>query len=170
MKSLCIHSIILLFALLFSFRNQAQELTQTLRGNVVEAESKFPLTGVVITVYKDSILLNGAVSDGAGHYVVASIPVGRIKIKFELIGFSESALDNIEVSSAKELVLNIELEQSAAITQTVEITATREGRLLRDRDRHRLVPIPFDDQSHDEARRQLDRRRGGTASALQPTL
>ncbi len=127
MKLLLLNFLLVGFVFLISTASYSQQLTQTLRGQVVEAESKFPLLGAVVTVYKDSTLLTGATTDAKGNYRLTGIPVGRVRIRYELIGYSENVLDNIEVSSAKELVLNVELQQSAAETQTVEITATREG-------------------------------------------
>jgi Carboxypeptidase regulatory-like domain len=108
----------------------AQQLTQTIRGHVVEAESKFPLLGAVVTVYTDTTLINGATTDDAGNFFIAKIPTGRVRIKCEMIGYAEYILDNVELSSAKELVLNIELQQSVAETEIVEITATREGEAM----------------------------------------
>jgi hypothetical protein len=108
----------------------AQQLTQTIRGHVVEAESKFPLLGAVVTVYTDTTLINGASTDDAGNFSITKIPTGRVRIKCEMIGYAEYILDNVELSSAKELVLNIELQQSVAETEIVEITATREGEAM----------------------------------------
>lgn len=127
MKLLLLNFLLLGFVFLISNDSYSQQLTQTLRGQVVEAESKFPLLGAVVTVLKDSTLLTGTTTDEKGNYRLTGIPVGRVRIRYELIGYSENVLDNIEVSSAKELVLNVELQQSAAETETVEITATREG-------------------------------------------
>jgi len=106
---------------------QAQEITQTIRGNVLDAESKFPLFGAVVTVHRDSLLVGGSNCGEEGEFRIANVPVGKVRVKVSLIGYSERILDNVEVTSAKEVVLNIEIESSTADIETVEIKAIRDG-------------------------------------------
>src|ERR1043165_407133 len=85
------------------------QVSQTLRGTVTDADSKIPLIGVNISVIKDSTTTNGAVTDEDGNYRVENIPVGRFKMKFSYIGYQQQTIDNVIMTSGKEVVLNISL-------------------------------------------------------------
>ena len=114
--------------MLFSLCAQAQ-LTQTIRGTVKDKESKFPLMGVNIIVkyYNDSSSFIGTVSDLDGNFKIENVKVGRIKMVFKYIGFKPVDLDNLLLNSAKELILTIDMEESAVQVNEVQITATRAG-------------------------------------------
>ena len=104
---------------------QAQP-TQTMRGKVVDKESKYPLIGVNIRL-QNSDKLVAAVTDERGNYRLAGVPVGRQAIKVSYIGYKEILLDNIIFNSGKETILNVEMEESGIELQGVQISATRNG-------------------------------------------
>jgi hypothetical protein len=120
---------ILVFSLILSF-NGFSQITQSIRGTIADAETKSRLVGATVVVYQDTTLLNGASSDVNGKFEIRDIPVGRIRMVCRFIGYNDYVLDNVELSSAKELILSIELEESAVEMQAVEISATREGEVL----------------------------------------
>ncbi|HAA12822.1 MAG TPA: hypothetical protein DCE41_14475 [Cytophagales bacterium] len=110
------------------FSVQAQQITQTIRGTVVDSESKFPLPGVNVVVLDNAGgVLKGAVTDIDGKFRIEEIPVGRQKMRFTFIGFNQVILNNIIVNSAKEVVLDVEMEESVTQLEGVEVTATRSG-------------------------------------------
>ncbi|MCB0541037.1 MAG: carboxypeptidase-like regulatory domain-containing protein, partial [Bacteroidetes bacterium] len=103
---------------------QAQ-LTQTVRGKVVDSESQFPLEGVtVIVVNSDGI---GVYSDEKGEYRLEKVPVGRQTIVFSYLGYQRAILNNIEVTSGKEVILNVQMEASSVQMDSVDIVARRDG-------------------------------------------
>ena len=106
------------------------QITQSIRGTIADTETKSRLVGATVVVYQDTTLLNGASSDVDGKFEIRDIPVGRIRIICRFIGYNDYVMDNVELSSAKELILSIELEESAVEMQAVEISATREGEVL----------------------------------------
>jgi len=85
-----------LLCLIMSNQTFAQAIVQTVRGKIVDAESKMELIGANIKVFNGDVML-GASSDIDGS--------------------------SIMLNSGKELVLNIEMEESAETLETVEISA-----------------------------------------------
>lgn len=115
---------ILLFSL-FSLSVLGQTYHQTIRGKVQDADSKSPIPGAnVVWINADSLV--GTVSDGNGNFRLENIPVGRRSIKVSLVGYEDVVIPNIIVSSAKEVVLTIDLQEKVYTTQTVEVSAKQD--------------------------------------------
>lgn len=100
------------------------QTTQVIRGRVVDKDSKAPLFGVVVAV-KDSIRLS-ATTDTNGRYVIKGVPLGKHTIITTYIGYLDATIPEVLVTSGREVVLPIELEESANELKTVSITAKRE--------------------------------------------
>ena len=94
---------------------------------MVDSESKFPLLGATVMLLSDSLDSKGAVTDVNGAFKLEGVPTGRQSFKVQYIGYKEKILNNIIVTSAKEVILNVELEESSQSLSTVTITATRDG-------------------------------------------
>jgi hypothetical protein len=108
----------------------AQTLIQTIRGSVVDQQTQFPLPGAAVVVASDSSELKsfkGTVTDENGNFRVEDVPVGRHTIKISFIGYEDRFLNNVLVTSAKEVVLDIGLEQAATKLEEVTVTAGRDG-------------------------------------------
>jgi len=105
----------------------AQGLTQTVRGQVVDAGTRFPLEGVRVTTPAANGEVIGAYSGENGQYRLENVPVGRSTIAYSFTGYQDAVRDNIEVTSAKEVILNVELQESALQMEEVVIGASRNG-------------------------------------------
>lgn len=115
------------FLLLLSNFSFAQN-TQTIRGQIVDEETKSPLPGVVVTLYQDSSVVTGGQADLDGNFKLQNIAVGRYTLNAQFLGYLPFSLPNIIVISGKENIINIELEQSVNETKEVVITGTnKEG-------------------------------------------
>ncbi len=112
--------------LLLSGAIQAQ-ITQTIRGKVIDKESKFPLIGVNVYATGSDGQQIGAVTDENGKYRINEVPIGRTKVVFSYIGYNDVNQDNIIVSSAKEVILNVELEEAAMQLHDVVVVAKKRG-------------------------------------------
>lgn len=107
----------------------AQELTQTVRGKVVDSETNFPLEGVTVTTKASNGTTIGAYSGEDGSYRLENVPIGRQAITYKYTGYQDAVRDNIEVTSAKEVILNIQLQESALELDEVVIGASRNGQV-----------------------------------------
>jgi len=105
----------------------AQELTQTIRGTVVDKESQMSLPGVTIIVL-NSEPLKGITTDGEGKFRLEDVPVGRAGIKISFIGYNPIIINNIIITSGKEVVLSLELTEQITSLDEVKIIAKEDKR------------------------------------------
>jgi hypothetical protein len=89
----------------------AQNLTQTIRGTVVDKISKTPLPGASILILNSTPLI-GSTTDMDGNFKLSKVPVGNHSLKISFIGYKDVTLPNIIVNSGKEVVLTIPIEES----------------------------------------------------------
>ena len=89
----------------FSISTIAQQLTQNIRGRVIDKQSETPLPGVNVYIIGEGSI--GTTTDGDGYYLLEKVPVKRVTIAFSFIGYQPVTMQNIELSSSKELVLNV---------------------------------------------------------------
>jgi hypothetical protein len=102
----------------------AQTLTQTVRGTVVDKQVKSPLIGAVVQVLNVTPS-KGTTTDIDGNFKLENVPVGRQSIRITFLGYREVILNDVAVSSGKELVLNIEMEEQVVENKEVVITADK---------------------------------------------
>jgi len=108
---------------------QAQ-ITQTIRGTIIDKDDQQALAGVSVAVYKNNELLKGTLTDNEGTFRLEQITVGRVTIVASYLGYKKASLPNTVVNAGKEVVLNIEMESSIEALKEVEITAVRKGETI----------------------------------------
>jgi len=108
-----------------SFSLFAQPATQTIRGTVADVESKSPLIGVNILFVTGDEETRGTVTDADGEYALEKVPVGRQTLEFSYLGYEKVILNNIIVSSGKEVVLDIEMQESPIPLEEIILIATQ---------------------------------------------
>lgn len=113
-----------IYILFLSSFASAQELTQTIKGRVVDAQTKSPLIGATIIVEGSDPAI-GAVSDPEGYYYIRKVPIGRVSLNVNYIGYHAQRMNNLNLTSGKELVVNVELEEM--VTKLSEITISASG-------------------------------------------
>ncbi|MEM8526887.1 MAG: TonB-dependent receptor [Bacteroidota bacterium] len=119
------YSFIFLFALLQLTGFSQSEITQTIRGTVVDAQSKYPIIGATVQLIQNGDAV-GTSTDVDGNFSLEDAPLGRNSILVSYIGYEEKVVPNILVSSGKETVLNIELEEKLTALDEVVVKANRE--------------------------------------------
>lgn len=118
----------LLSTLIFFFFIQiisAQNFTQTVRGTIVDAYTQQPLNSVRIRVLT-SIPPVDAISNERGEFTLRNVPIGRHDIAFAHMDYLSFTRPGILVSSAKEVVLEIQLEERYYEMEEVTLTPPRE--------------------------------------------
>lgn len=89
---------------------QTIQYRQTVRGVVIDEQSGNPLSDV-------TVLLEGigpsiaAVTDSAGNFRLQQVPIGRQNIRVSFVGYEQAFIQNIEVTSSKEVVLEVKLKE-----------------------------------------------------------
>ncbi len=99
--------------------------TQSIRGNVVDKETRTPLIGAIVQLYNDTAMQAGAVADVDGNYRLDNVPVGRYTLKVQYTGYLQALMSNVIVNSGKETILNAELEPSVNTTAEVVIVGQK---------------------------------------------
>jgi hypothetical protein len=114
----------LIICLLFPLLLLAQNKTQTIRGIVLDKDSRLPLAGATIAVLKSNPTL-GANTDENGKFTITQVPLGRQAFQCTYLGYETYNTEEIIVGSGKEIELQIEMLESATVTETVIINASR---------------------------------------------
>ena len=120
---------ILIGFVVLSLQNASAQLHQTIRGTVIELESQFPLIGVNASVKLEDGTVLGTSTDIDGSYRIEKVPIGRQAIYFSYLGYKDVNLTDIIVGSGKEVILNIEMEESVLELESVEVIARRAGEI-----------------------------------------
>jgi hypothetical protein len=103
----------------------AQSTTQTIKGIIQDAQSKYPLIGANIIVVGTDPLI-GTSTDGEGAFRLTNVPLGRQALKITYLGFQERVISNILVTSGKEVILTIDLEEQVITADEIVVTARRD--------------------------------------------
>jgi hypothetical protein len=99
-------------ALCFCFAfTQAQNasFTQTIKGIVLDEQSGNILPGV--TVALDNAAAATVITDGSGNFKLLNVTIGRQNLRISAVGYEDAFVSNIEVTSSKEVVLEIRLKE-----------------------------------------------------------
>jgi hypothetical protein len=99
-----------------------ENITQTIRGNVVDKETQIPLPGVNLVILNTQPQ-KGTISDEKGNFRFDKVSVGRISLQASYVGYQTKVIDNIYLNSAKETILKIELEESVTAIEEVVVKA-----------------------------------------------
>ncbi len=111
--------------LLFAQSTKAQEHTtfyQHIKGNLMDVDSREPLIGATVKVLGSDPLI-GAITDIEGNFQMQKVPVGRVTLQISYVGYESKTLPNVVVTSGKEVILEIGLQESAIKLEEVVVTA-----------------------------------------------
>ena len=97
-------------------------LRQTIRGQVIDEDSKLPLIGVTVMI-EDSSPPMGATTNNDGNFRIEKVPLGRVNLQLSYIGYEQKVIPNIVVNSAKEVVLELSLHENATKMSEVTVVA-----------------------------------------------
>ena len=98
-----------------------RQLTQRVRGTVIDEASRMPLVGANIQLL-DAASFLGASTDVNGEFELNKVPVGRRNFQVSYLGYEPITSRDIIVISGKELVLEIELRESTTMLDEVVVT------------------------------------------------
>lgn len=110
----------LLILCLISLSSVAQ--VQTIRGQVLDADALIPLPGATVVLLGTDPVI-GTSTDLDGYFRLENIPVGRVSLEVRFIGYEPSVMEQVQLTSGKELVLEIALRESTEVLDEVLIEA-----------------------------------------------
>ncbi len=110
------------WALLGFFLASGQELTQTIKGQILDQQSRSPVIGATVIVVGVEPLL-GSNTDVNGYFKIPNVPIGRHTLTVRSVGYENANLSEILVGSGKEVVLNIALVESIVQMDEIVVVA-----------------------------------------------
>ena len=115
----------LIFFTTYSFSQEKQDLSQTVRGQVVDIETQTALPGASIVILNTDPL-KATVADYDGNFRIENVPVGRFDVEISYIGFKPYIISAMQVTASKEIVLNVQLQEDAFLLESVNVTAFKD--------------------------------------------
>ncbi len=120
-------TIVLFFCLTGGLRGEeAAEVYQTIRGRVIDKQSRVSLPGASLVVEFNGEQ-TGTVTDTDGYFTIPEVPVGRANITASFVGYHSATLSNLNITSGKELVLAIELIEKVEKVEEVTVRASKKA-------------------------------------------
>lgn len=117
-----------LILLVFTFNAfpQSQSTTGLIQGTVTDQNGAV-IAGATITVRNTATGFQRSVSSNSdGFFIAPLLPLGRYRVTSEAQGFSNSIIENVQVTIGQTLSLKVELKAGGAV-ETVDVTAEGEG-------------------------------------------
>jgi hypothetical protein len=116
-------SITLMIAV-FSTLAFSQKLTQTVRGTIIDTDSKMPLIGATVLIVGTNPPA-GSATDEKGNFRIEKVPLGRITLQLSYIGYETKTVSDIVVNSGKEVVLDLSMQEAVFKMQEAVVKAYR---------------------------------------------
>ena len=117
MKTILTTLFILLSGIAFS-----QGGLQTIKGTVTDKESEIPLIGASVEIIsKDN--QSGVTTNIDGEFKIENVKIGRHTLRVSYLGYETSIIPNVILTSGKEVIIPIELEESILELDEVVIIA-----------------------------------------------
>lgn len=110
------------FSILFVSISNAQNATQTLRGNLVDQISQAPIPGAVVLILNTNPQM-AEITDPDGNFTFTNVKTGKHTLKITLLGYKDLIVPNLTVNAGKELVLNLMMEEDLKSIKEVVVKA-----------------------------------------------
>lgn len=94
---------------------------QWIKGTVMDEQAGFSLPGVNVVIIDQGIPV-GTSTDMDGNFRLEA-PVGRVSLQFTFVGYEPVVLSSLELFSAKELVLEVRMEEDISNLTEVVVSA-----------------------------------------------
>ncbi len=112
--------ILLVLSILLSFCSFGQNITQTVKGSIIDKVSEKALQGVTV------VLLNQkAQTNSNGKYVFNNVAIGRVSLTFSIVGYKTATVPEVLVTAGKEVIIDVALEQDVKVLTDITITSSR---------------------------------------------
>jgi hypothetical protein len=117
-----IKNLLIIASILLSFATQINaQMTQILRGTILDKQSESPLVGAAVQIKEITPML-GSVTDENGNFTIKNVPTGRYTLQISFIGYNTATLPNIVVNAGKETDLNLSLEETVTKLEAVVVS------------------------------------------------
>jgi hypothetical protein len=121
----CFTIIVLVYSVFFLAQNQ------NVRGKVMDSETNYPLAGakVEIDLKNENGVNYRAVTNAEGAFTINTVPVGKYSLTTRFMQY-EPKTQTIELTSGKELILAILLQESVTNKEEVVVNGRKKGEII----------------------------------------
>ncbi len=118
------HLAISTFLVLIRLIGNTQDLTQTIKGRIIDEQSRSPLIGATVKVQDISPIM-GSITDVDGYFKIENVPIGRHTLEISSVGYERKTIPELLVGSGKEVVLDIQLIEALVEMDEIVIIANQ---------------------------------------------
>ena len=116
--------------LVLTYACAAQQPTQNVRGQIIDAETRFPLIGARVDIFTvDTTLILRTRSEDDGYFLIENVPVGKHQLTVSVMSYDVNTI-TIEVNSGKELIVEIPMQQSFQEEEEVVVSGVKKGETI----------------------------------------
>ena len=137
----------LLIIAMFTTLAFSQKLSQTVRGTILDMDSRLPLIGATVIIAGSNPMI-GTTTDVNGNFKFENLTIGRIALQTSYIGYESKTIPNIVINSGKESVIDITMQESVVKLSQAIIKANKKGEAIND-----MAMISARSISHEETKR-----------------
>ncbi|MEI6172337.1 MAG: TonB-dependent receptor, partial [Bacteroidota bacterium] len=119
----------LFIALLIALSSFAQNNKQKIRGVITDKLSQTTLPGATVQIMNEADK-RGAVTNEKGIYVISDVLPGRYELKFSYVGYKDVFVSSVVVTSGKETILDIAMEEDIKSLNEVVIIANSKDKTI----------------------------------------
>lgn len=105
------------------FSNSLLAQTGSVKGQIIDANSKEVLMGATIMVENTSLATS---TDEDGKFLLSNIKAGKHNLVVDYVGYKKKLLENVEIQVGKIIEIKIEIEEDAAVLGEATVVAQRE--------------------------------------------
>lgn len=118
------YSLVVLLVVFSSTTLYAQDFTQTIKGRIIDQQTQMPLPGATIAIMNTNPP-KGTITDPDGYFKIENVITGRVSLQVSFMGYHPVTLSNLNLSTGKELVLTIEMEEQVIKTEEIIVKAKK---------------------------------------------
>lgn len=107
----------------------SQEVTQSIKGKILDVTTNEPVIGATIRILNTEPL-KGGVTDVNGEFEIEHVPVGRHDVQVTFVGYEPVTYTGILVTSAKPFLLDVQLKSSVESLGEVVVRANNNNQPL----------------------------------------
>lgn len=119
----------LIISILIAHLSYAQNNRQKIRGVITDKLSQTTLPGATVQIMNEAEK-RGAVTNEKGIYVISDVLPGRYELKFSYVGYKDVFVSSVVVTSGKETILDIAMEEDIKSLNEVVITANSKDKTI----------------------------------------
>jgi len=119
----------LIILLITAHLSYAQNNKQKIRGVIIDKLSQTTLPGATVQIMNEAEK-RGAVTNEKGIYVISDVLPGRYELKFSYVGYKDVFVSSVVVSSGKETIIDVAMEEDIKSLNEVVITANSKDKTI----------------------------------------